>query len=113
MIHIHKYLLYPPITFLIVMSAVLVFSELLSRLAFKPKTKGKGQGKSYGCGEDVPSNLMQPEYGDFFPFAFFFTLLHVVALMICTVPVKTASSFAIAFIYIMVAVTGLAVLFRR
>ena len=32
---------------------------------------------------------VQPDYGQFFPFAFFFTILHVVALMVATVPAGT------------------------
>lgn len=92
---------------------MLLFSRFLSTLACKPKTHGEGEEKSYACGEDVPTNLMQPDYSQFFPFAFFFTILHVFTLIIATVPVLTFGSFAIAVIYIVAAITGLVILFRR
>ena len=106
-------LLTPPAAFLIVLVAMLFFSRLLSTLSCRPKTHGEGEEKSYACGEDVPTNMMQPDYSQFFPFAFFFTILHVFTLIIATVPVLTLGSFAIAIIYILAAITGLVILFRR
>ena len=106
-------LLSPPLAFVIVLGAMLGFSKILSTLACKPKTHPEDEDTSYACGEDVPTNLMQPDYSQFFPFAFFFTLLHVFTLTIATVPVLTGGSFAIAVIYILAAITGLVILFRR
>ena len=73
-----------------------------------------GTLKPYACGEDMPEHAcIQPDYGQFFPFAFFFTILHVVALMATTVPVETASTFVLALVYIAGAVVGLTVLYRK
>ena len=77
------------------------------------KKQTEEAGKSYACGEEGPSNLVQPDYGQFFPFAFFFTILHVFALMIATVPVTTPGTFAIAVIYISGILVGLSILFRK
>ncbi|MCM8790247.1 MAG: hypothetical protein NC938_00900 [Candidatus Omnitrophica bacterium] len=109
----YNILLSPPIGFLITLFIVVLFAHMLRSLSFKPKKQPPDIGKSYACGEDVPTHLMQPDYSQFFPFAFFFTVLHVVALMIATVPVETKGSFAIAVIYIAGAVVGLSMLFRR
>ncbi len=108
-----KMLLSPPVAFLIMLGVTILLASALSKLSLKPKKHGEGEGKSYACGEDVPTNLMQPDYSQFFPFAFFFTVLHVVALMIATVPIETMESFAIAVIYIAGALVGMAILFRR
>jgi len=108
-----KLLLSPPIAFLIVLCAMLAFAAALSKLSLKTNKPGNGQTKSYACGEDVPTHLMQPDYSQFFPFAFFFTVLHVIALMIMTVPVETMESFSIAIVYIAGALVGMAILFRR
>jgi NADH:ubiquinone oxidoreductase subunit 3 (subunit A) len=108
-----KLLLSPPVAFLIMLGVVTLFATALSKLSLKPKKHGEGEGKSYACGEDVPTHLMQPDYSQFFPFAFFFTVLHVVALMIATVPIETMESFSIAIIYIAGALVGMAILFRR
>ena len=94
-------------------SAILL-SALFSRIGYTRKTKDIGGAeKSYACGEDIPTRLMQPDYSQFFPFAFFFTILHVVTLMVATVPVETLESFSIAAIYILGAATALLILFRR
>lgn len=103
----------PPVVFLEVLIAMTLFSKALSLLAYKVKNSPSGACKSYACGENVPMHLMQPDYSQFFPFAFFFTVLHVVTLMIATVPVDTIRSFAMALIYIGGAATGLVILFRR
>lgn len=109
----NKILLAPPICFVIVLFMITLFSSLLSRLAFRSKNQPADIGTSYACGEDIKTHLMQPDYSQFFPFAFFFTVLHVVALTIATIPVETINSFALAIIYLAGAVVGLMILLRR
>jgi NADH-quinone oxidoreductase subunit A len=106
-------LLSPPVAFLIVLAGVILFSAIMSRLSLRQPKPDKGSGKSYACGEDIQTSLMQPDYSQFFPFAFFFTVLHVVTLMIATVPVGSTGSYAIALIYLAGTVIGLLMLFRR
>jgi len=78
-------LLSPPIAFAIALLFITVVSELLAPLAPSPKTApGSGKNKPYGCGEEVSEQRVSPDYHGFFPFAIFFTLLHVAALMIAT-----------------------------
>jgi len=109
-----KLLLIPPVAFLIVLSTVVFLAYLFSRCAFKRKDSFYGkQGKAYSCGEDFNDHLIQPDYSQFFPFAFFFTILHVVALVIATVPTETNMSFAVAAIYVLGAVIGLIILLRK
>ena len=69
--------------------------------------------KEYACGEDLPTAMIQPDYSQFYPFAFYFTILHVVALMIATVPTATIETFLIAVVYILGAIIGLVVLYAR
>jgi NADH-quinone oxidoreductase subunit A len=106
-------MLAPPIAFGVVLVAALCLSAALSRLALKPKTHPGGATKPYACGEDLPSSpMIQPDYGQFLPFAFFFTILHVVALTVTTVPVGTGAAVVFALVYVAGAVLGLRVLFR-
>ena len=105
---------YPPVAFLIILGASMLFSALLSPLSFKSKKhEGDDSRKAYACGEDISEHRVQVDYGQFFPFAFFFTILHVLALMVATVPTETTDSFFIAALYIVGAIVGLIVLFRR
>ena len=53
------------------------------------------------------------DYGQFFPFAFFFTILHVVTLIVATSPGRSLQELAIAGVYVLGALLGLSILFRR
>lgn len=110
---INSIILTPPVAFVIMLAVVMAVSFALSRLAYKPKYEDEASTKAYACGEEMPTNMIQPDYSAFFPFAFLFTILHVIALVVTTMPVASMSTFVIAFIYIAGAVTALFVLFRR
>ena len=106
-------LLSPPIAFILVMLVVLVCAYAMSKLALKSKKIPEGLTKEYSCGEDIKTHMIQPDYTQFFPFAFYFTILHVVALMIATVPIAKIDTFLIAVVYILGAIVGLFVLYKR
>ena len=106
-------LIAPPVAFVIVLLAVLGLSIALSRLAFRPKAIPQGLTEPYACGEDVADQMVQPDYSQFFPFAFYFTILHVVALMAATVPVDRLGTYLIAVVYVAGGIVGLFVLYRR
>ena len=105
-------ILTPPVAFIIILTVTFILSYLLSKLSYKVKPS-EDSTKPYACGEDMPTSLIQPDYSAFFPFAFLFTILHVVALVVATAPIHTAGSFTMALIYVAGAITGLLILFRR
>jgi hypothetical protein len=106
-------LLSPPIVFILVMLVVIVCAYALSKLSLKPKSIPEGLTKEYSCGEEIKTHMIQPDYSQFFPFAFYFTILHVVALMIATVPMASIETLLIAVVYILGAIVGLFVLYKR
>lgn len=106
-------LLSPPVAFLILLVFFWALSAMLSRLAFRGKKQVHGTGESYACGEDLPDHLAQPDYSQFFPYAFFFTIAHVATLIVTTVPMETLRALVMAVIYIFAVVIGLYVLLRR
>jgi FtsH-binding integral membrane protein len=111
---LHQLLLSPPVAYVLLFAVIAALSSLSKRMAFHRKGKGpSGSGAEYACGEDFKGHMAQPDYSQFFPFAFFFTILHVVALVIATVPAVDARTFAIAAVYCAGAVIGLSVLQRR
>ncbi len=78
-------LLFPPVTFAVALLFVMLLSAVLSPLSARPaRVPGSAKHKPYGCGEEVPSEKAIPDYQGFFPFAIFFTLLHVAGLMLAT-----------------------------
>lgn len=108
-----KLFLMPPMAFLIVFWVVFFLSYVLGRWAFFKEKPSKEGRKAYACGEDFSQHLIQPDYSQFFPFAFFFTILHVVALMIATVPVGLNALPALPVIYCLGAIIGLVILLRK
>jgi NADH-quinone oxidoreductase subunit A len=108
-----KILLSPPIVFIIILLVMLSLYKIGSKLAFRKPQKLTDQQKAYACGEDFNGHLIEPDYSQFFPFAFFFTILHVIALVIATVPEETIGIFAIAVVYVAGAIIGLSILLRK
>ncbi|MDD5005436.1 MAG: hypothetical protein PHS93_02905 [Candidatus Omnitrophica bacterium] len=108
-----KWLITPPVAFIVILCAAWLAARLLSRLAFRTTLKTNGSRQSYACGEENYDHMAQPDYSNFFPFAFFFTLAHVATLIMTTVPTETLETFVLAAIYIIGATLGLYILFRR
>jgi NADH-quinone oxidoreductase subunit A len=109
-----KWLFTPPLVFLIIFFFVLFLSSIFSRIAWQRRNKQQeGTGKAYACGEDIKDHLAQPDYSQFFPFAFFFTIAHVATLMMTTVPSETIETLVLAVMYISVVVVGLIILLRK
>jgi NADH-quinone oxidoreductase subunit A len=106
-------LLSTPMLFIFVLVMMLAFYYALSRFAFRQGARPEAQKKPYACGEDMPFKVIQPDYSQFFPFAFYFTILHVVALFIATVPTEINSAFWIAVLYIIGAIIGLFILLEK
>ncbi len=105
-------LLYPPVAFLIALSAVYLFAAFFSNWAPKPAHNPE-KTKTYACGEDFPSEKVIPGYEEFYPFAIFFTVLHVAGLMLATMAAASAISFAVPLIYVVLIGIILTVLFIR
>ena len=107
------WLLTPPAVFAISLLVVFLVYLWSKGLAFRPAKEALGKRKLYACGEDLPIRRVQPDYSQFFPFAFFFTIMHVVALILTTMPAGDIGAHALALVYVSAAVVGLLVLFRN
>jgi NADH-quinone oxidoreductase subunit A len=102
-------ILTPPAAFIIILIAFFLFSGISSFFSMKGKETA-GKTKAYSCGEELASNKAQPDYSQFFPFAFFFTIMHVLVLIIATAP-KGIVGLPLA--YVGAGVIALFILFRR
>lgn len=83
--NVTEMLLFPPVAFCIFLAvgmAVLYFGSLLAATG----KQSSGKHAQYACGEDIPAAKIQPDYTIFFPFALFFTIIHVTALILATLP---------------------------
>jgi len=91
------FLISPPVAFIV----FLVLGGLLSFLGSKMAPKLKRQGgklTTYACGEDIPGIKIQFGYRLFFFIALFFTMMHVAALVISTVPAGKIIFFGIIYL---------------
>ena len=102
-------LLTPPVAFLLYLALAGLISLSSKWLAAKGKD-APGKNKSYACGEDMLVNRAQPDYSQFFQFAFFFTIMHVVVLVVATDPAGISLT---SGLYLTVTVLALFMLFRR
>ena len=107
----YSILIIPPIAFFICLAVVWALSEAASVLSIGKK-EAEGKEDAYACGEVVPSQKAEPEYKTFFPFAIFFTVLHVAGLMAATwANTFTAFNISLAALYLTVIAITLAMLF--
>jgi NADH-quinone oxidoreductase subunit A len=109
---LNSLLLSPPIAFLMLFVFAAMFYLLLRALVIKGKDSS-GKRKPYACGEDIVGHRLQPDYSQFFPLAFFFTIMHVVAMIIATVPAGSISASIFAVVFTLSAAVGLMALFRK
>ena len=101
-------LLSPPIDFLILL-VVFALMALLARPLSPAGKETAGKGEPYACGQNVSTGRIQPSYNEFFPFAFFFTIMHVAALVLGTVPAGAAW---MAIPFLAIAALAIVILFR-
>jgi hypothetical protein len=102
----------PPVAAVLILLAVLLLSRGMKATAFRGEL-GAGARSAYSCGEDMPRNSYRPEYGQFFSYAFFFTIMHVAALVLATVPAGAAGPYILAALYVAAALIGLSALLRK
>lgn len=95
-----------PIAFIIFLFVAYLIYKVGGTLGVKKKVEGR-KLDTYACGEDIPSRKEQHAY-QFFRIAFFFTILHVAALIIVTVPRGTMALLGI--IYLLIAIAAVVIL---
>jgi hypothetical protein len=99
-------ILWPPIAFIVLLLVGYLVYRLGAASGPKP-VKQDGKLSSYACGEDIPGKKVQHGY-HLFHFAFFFTVLHVAALVIATVP--SGSIALVGIVYLVAALAAVAIL---
>ena len=108
------FILLPPVAFLLLLLVAWIQYRSMAVLsAGETWPDSAGKRKPYACGEDYQEHRVQPDYSQFFPFAFFFTIMHVVALVVATAPASSFSGTVFAAFYLAGAAIGLFILFRR
>ena len=103
-------LISPPVGFLVFLGIGFLIYLVGGRMAPKLKREG-GKLATYACGEDMPGVKLQFGYRLFFFSALFFTMMHVAALVIATIPGGKIVFFGI--IYLVMISLSIAALITR
>jgi len=103
----------PPVIVLFISVLAVLFYWIFSKLSFKSTNNSKGKYKVYACGEEPSDERKRPSYTRFFPFAFFFTIMHVVVLLVATVPLNIKSSVLFVLLFILISFISIPILFRE
>ncbi len=104
------FLLSPPIAFLFFLGVAFALYALGKAMA-PALNKAGGKLTTYACGEDIPGAKVQFGYRLFFFIALFFTIMHVAALVIATVPSGKIVFFAV--FYLLMIFLAIMALIRR
>ncbi|AKL97415.1 NADH-quinone oxidoreductase subunit A [Endomicrobium proavitum] len=103
----------PPIVFAVVFAFMFLLARATNKIAFKNPLNPNGKLKAYACGEDVKEHRLKPEYSEFFPVAFFFTIMHVITLLLASTPADMKTSIGITALFVAVAYISILIIFRR
>jgi len=102
-------LLSPPIAFLIFLLVSIGFTRILSAFSAHGE-ESERKLESYACGQRQVEHAVSPDYSQFFPYAFFFTIMHVLVLVVATAP---AGSLLLPLLYVGGGILALVIIFRR
>jgi len=99
----------PPVVFC---AFLLLFAVLLKRAGrFAARADSSERALDpYACGQRDFENYVNPDYTQFFRYAFVFTVMHVVALVIATAPPDAA---ALPYVYVAAGIMALFIIFRK
>lgn len=92
-----EFLLSPPVAFFFFLAVAYLLYALGNKMAPKLNRTG-GKLTTYACGEDIPGVKVQFGFRLFYTFALFFTIMHVAALVIATIPMGKIVFFAIIYL---------------
>jgi len=102
-------LLSPPIVFLIFILLGLGFLRLVEPYA-AAGADSEHKLEPYACGQRQVVHDVSPNYSQFFPYAFFFTIMHVLVLVVATAP---KGALLLPLLYVAGGLLALIIIFRR
>lgn len=104
-----KLIIAPPIAFFLFIAIFMTFSKVLSRCS-RQGIRRERDLDPYACGQRDVQHYVNPDYSEFFPYAFFFTIMHVLALVIATAPYD---ALLLPVLFIAFGILCLVIIFKR
>lgn len=102
-------ILSPPVTLIILILLGLGLTHVVAGLAATGKDEER-KLEAYACGQRNYVHNVSPDYSQFFPYAFFFTIMHVLVLVVATAP---REALTLPLLYVAAGVLALLIIFRR
>jgi hypothetical protein len=99
----------PPIVFTIFFVIFFLSSKGLAQYSHRG-IRGEHYSEAYACGQRNVQNYINPDYSEFFPFAFFFTIMHVLVLVVATAPYD---ALFLPIMFILSGILSMVIIFRR
>lgn len=99
----------PPVIFVLMFFSVAMLSKWLSKYSAKGKTSEQALDP-YACGQRDVENYVNPDYSQYFPYAFIFTVVHILILVVATAP---SGAPALPIFYIAAGVLAVVIAFKR
>ncbi len=98
----------PPIVFLIFIVIFFVGAKFFSLYSHRNVQREHGL-ESYACGQRDVRHYVNPDYRQFFPFAFFFTIMHVLTLVVAT---ASYEALLMPAVYIAAGILAMIIIFK-
>lgn len=99
----------PPVIFVLLFFSVALLSKWLSKFSVKSKLSEHSLDP-YACGQRDVENYVNPDYSQYYPYAFIFTVMHILILVVATAPADTP---ALPIFYIAAGVLAVLIAFKR
>lgn len=99
----------PPIVFALFLVIFMIVIRRLARYSAREDNSERALAP-YACGQRDFEHYVNPDYMQFFRYAFVFTVMHVLALVITTAP---SGALALPLAYVGAGVLALAIIFRK
>lgn len=99
----------PPVVFSLFFVIFILVSRWLTKYEKKAKS-GEHAHDSYACGQRDFENYVNPDYTQFFQYAYVFTIVHILILVVATAP---SDAQLLPAAYIITGVLAILIMFRR
>ena len=99
----------PPVAFALFLLAFALLMKGARRYAVKGEANER-ELEPYACGQREFESYVNPDYMAFFRYAFVFSVLHVLALMVATAP---TDALALPLAYVAAGILTLSIIFRK
>ena len=99
----------PAVVFVFFLAVFALIMHGLKRYATRGQT-GERALDPYACGQRDFENYVNPDYTQFFRYAFVFSVMHVLALVVSTAPMD---AMALPLTYVAAGILALSIIFRK